>query len=284
LISETISGNMLVILLLFLIYLMIYLLINRLSSPYVEPNYTLLSDMEKRIIIIHISNALFAVIWISSSYERNIYSSWLIIIYVGATNFLFLLWWFKNYFGFIRKKFRFMKLYTKSILEKLKMHSSTRERSKIGTSSKKVNVDLLLEKLNRAKILNSILLNKISFIEMEFQSKDSVVCEESPVKSINFEKNVKKNIPTNSKYPHIEPSSDSKLMFQKIDPSGDENSTFNIIQLKKTEATPSKSFILREKLMVGKDNATAYLLFKFTVLDELVVHKESFEKGISFSF
>ena len=103
-IQMTISGDMIVILLILLFYLMIYYLIQRLSKPYKAEKFEILDLIEKRSIILHISNTLMAIIWISTLEERNVLVGWLIFIYVLFTNLVFLASWFRYYFSFLKEK------------------------------------------------------------------------------------------------------------------------------------------------------------------------------------
>ena len=106
----SVTGNNLVFLLFLLGYLIFYFSFFTLLKPYDRRQFYVLEFVEKRVILIQISNASFAALWIATIEERNIYVSWFIFIYVVLFNLLFLGWWIYKYQGFMLSKLRAIKM------------------------------------------------------------------------------------------------------------------------------------------------------------------------------
>ena len=110
-----------VILLILLLYLIIYNFIYRLLRPYKEDKFLILGLIEKRMILLQISNALAAIIWISTLTEKNKLTGWILFVYVVVGNLIFVCWWLQNYFGFFRGKLRVFYYRIDKILKLSKM-------------------------------------------------------------------------------------------------------------------------------------------------------------------
>ena len=184
-IQMTISGEMIVILLIMLFYLMIYFSIQRLSKPYKAEKYEILDLIEKRLIILHISNTLMALIWISTLEDKNKSVGWLIFIYVLLTNLVFLTWWFHNYFAYLKKKLaRFSAVLKKKF--NFKANRSIQVPIKSQTLKKKkdteTNDDYLIDKVNKLKLLNALLIERIRELELDLPHENSIAGEEYFIK------------------------------------------------------------------------------------------------------
>ena len=170
LIQMSIPGDIMTILLILLFYFVTYCIINRLAKPYKEGCYRELELIEKRLIMIHISNALLASIWISTLDERNKLSGFLILLFVLFSNIIFVFWWFHNYFGYFKAKLTNLYIYIEKILNKFgrktiqKNQTFLNFKTNFAAFEKKKD---LVEIIYKLKLLNSLLIERIKDIELE---------------------------------------------------------------------------------------------------------------------
>ena len=178
-IQMTISGEMIVILLILLFYLMIYYSIQRLSKPYKAEKFEILDLIEKRSIILHISNTLMAIIWISTLDDRSKSVGWLIFIYVILTNLVFLVWWIHNYFAYLKKKLvRFSTFLEKKFNFKTNKSLQVPIKSQPLKKKKETETDeFLLDKVNKLKLLNTLLIERIRELELDLPHDNSIAVE-----------------------------------------------------------------------------------------------------------
>jgi hypothetical protein len=126
-----------------------------------------LEIVERRVILIQISNSILAALWISSIEERDRNVGLLIFIYVLTFNLLFLFWWIQKYQPHFISKIRSVRV---SLKEKLKFKSISLLVANPSEASKRLNsgldsVEFLLEKYSKLKILNSLLLMRLEELE-----------------------------------------------------------------------------------------------------------------------
>ena len=210
-----ISGNLLAILIIILFYLMFYYLVFIVSTPYEKKNYKVLHLTEKRMILLHISNALILLIWILSTKFEEKFFGWLIFMYISITNLFFLIWWTFEYFSMNKGKIASIRTTLETKLSILKKNIKQRFRSfseknvdsnykKDQNSEKNRQYDPLQTKICKLKLLNSLLLERIELLE-NFQMQN-------PIKANNDLSEESIKIPSENKLPN-----NSKIIFEKKD-------------------------------------------------------------------
>jgi hypothetical protein len=204
-IQMTINGEMIVILLILLFYLVIYHLIHRFAKPYKTDRFEILELIEGRLIILQISNTLMAAIWISTLEERNKYVGWLIFLFVLLSNLVFLVWWFHNYFGQLKKKIMRISVFLEnrfSLKNKNKSIQISRKTETLKKKREKETKDSLLDKLSKLKLLNSLLIERIKELELDSPHENSIaregLLEQPPIS--NDETNLKRIIPNDIRF------------------------------------------------------------------------------------
>jgi hypothetical protein len=169
-------------------YLITYYFINRFTKPYLQETYKILDQTEKRLIILHLSNALFASMWISSlskMNEKSKYLGWLILIYLFISNLIYLLWWFHNYFRFFRSKVNELISLVKEYSRKISQYSLPNSPSKIYKSDtsiesprkKEDSNNLLLSKITKLKLLSRLLQEEINNLHQKISNQDYIAEE-----------------------------------------------------------------------------------------------------------
>ena len=164
-IRMNIMRETVLILIIIIFYLLGYYIIQQVTFPYKPNKFDILQLVEKRLILIHISNASVAILWILTIEERNKLIGWLIIIYVSLTNLVYIVWWIHKYFGFFKGKLqKFISFFENKSQGKETKKRVSIKRTEISGSKKSQERSkvYLLEKVNKLKILNSLLIERLS--------------------------------------------------------------------------------------------------------------------------
>ena len=122
-----------------------------------------------------------ASIWISTLEERDRFVGWLIFTYVFLTNIVFLAWWLQNYFGFLKKNLRqfWIFLERKFRVERNKILIQIRKKTSIPKRNTEISKtkDFLFDRINKLKILNSLLRQRIRELELDLINEDTIAGE-----------------------------------------------------------------------------------------------------------
>ena len=246
-IQMSILGDTIIILVIIFFYLIVYFVVLKISEPYKREKFEILDKMEKRLIIIHLSNALTAIIWVSNMEDRDKIVGWLILTYAFLTNFVFLTWWSHCYFGFFKNRLLRVKTLLFSKIESSFMKKSFIFKKQSINKKKRVkdkNIEMMLEELNHLKILNRLLITRIKELELELVKNDSIPSEgplEKPFLNLIEPKLISKTKTNNGV---ISDGSANSLLFNRyiknLDNDSDQTIKFN--SLRKND-----SFIIKEK-------------------------------------
>ena len=251
-------------------------MIHRVSVPYKKGKFDLLTKIESRVIKIHISNALVATIWISSLDDKNEYVSWLIIAYVIMINGLFLIWWLQNNFEFLRGKILILILIFRLSFNKILRRFSNPGKKKCYKVKRKFfrdkkfrEVDYgplkFTEKIYKLKILNSLLIERIKWLEIDESRMNSIGQEEKFDCTSNQNQSFPSdNIPKRNKddNQNLEYETPIKLFSSK--------------NIQKSQfKTSTDEFILLEKSPLGGKFSNSFLLFKYKLSKKCTFPKYS---------
>jgi hypothetical protein len=245
-----------------------------IAAPYDEKNFVVLSDMERGLITIHISNTFSALIWHLNQYQSSEELNWLIFFYFAFSNFTFIFWWFNKYFGFLKNRLAKIRLKRKWLDIFI-----DNKRNSISQNKNSKNISFLNEKIVKLKLLNSLLIEKINQLErneIDESIPEEVLKPEKTGEKKHFDKN-QTEIQENQIKTEIDDQK-SLLLTIKYDDEKEKNKRTSI-----TKNIPFVNFInqrnsfinnnasveknldcsFSEKILVGFNFSKQYLLFIF---------------------
>ena len=199
----TVTGDNIVFVMILLGCFLFYFSLFNLTKPYDRKKYYLLEVVERRVILIQISNSLFAALWISSSDEKNLYVGWFIFLYAITFNLIFFVWWMFKYQGFLISKLIAIKAIFAKKLNLSKKVDNFETTPPLGFSKEISKLDLeegSFEKISKQKILIKILIMRIEELEVmkEIPKEDFNKREKYEYEIIEEETHIRKF--ENSKY------------------------------------------------------------------------------------
>ena len=278
---------------------MSYYIIQYLTSPYKPDKYASLQQVEKRMILIHISNTSMALLWILTIEEKNRLVGWLVFIYVSLTNLVYIFWWIHIYFGFFKGKllkgYNFLqnrvmglKKKTVSIIKREKMNKKR---------SKEESVEYFLDEINKLKILNSLLIERIRELEIDSQDDNPINSEANFENSIfslvrrKFDNKAKYDvekeelgspdrgykssrlidlmIPSERINPDIIFTNSQNIQLPSDFQRGEEKNEKKNVVTKDFTKDDEKLIKFIGKLLIGKNLSDCFLLYKYQINNEL---------------